>query len=145
MTCPSNMFKKGARCYVRCKAGYTNNGETCGRAAHDLGMGSMTCRSTEFRTGARCYTTKSATKSFPCDAAEDMHIYHSKSAVAEKQARCLALCLADSGCFGVRATTTGRCYNYKAQINFGRTCRDSQSHIIYKKSNDGCVSVATPV
>jgi hypothetical protein len=50
------MFKKGARCYVRCKAGYTNNGETCGRAAHDLGMGSMTCRSTEFRTGARCYT-----------------------------------------------------------------------------------------
>ena len=53
MTCPSDWFKTCARCYVRCKAGYTNNGETCGRAAHDLIYG---CRSTEFSAGARCYT-----------------------------------------------------------------------------------------
>jgi hypothetical protein len=55
MSCNSNEFKWGARCYRHCKSGYTNNGEFCGRGMISQGMGSMSCNSNEFKTGARCY------------------------------------------------------------------------------------------
>lgn len=55
MTCKSGEFRTGGRCYKYCRAGYTNNGEFCGRGADSKGMSSMTCGPGEFRTGGRCY------------------------------------------------------------------------------------------
>ena len=43
MTCKSNEVKHGARCYPKCKPGYTNNGEYCGMGASTKGIASMSC------------------------------------------------------------------------------------------------------
>jgi hypothetical protein len=55
MTCHSDEFRSGARCYKNCPSGYTNTGVSCYRPPSTLGMDSMTCHSDEFKSGARCY------------------------------------------------------------------------------------------
>jgi phospholipase C len=56
MTCPAGYFKGAAkRCYKKCRAGYTNNGEFCGRGASTISLTRATCPSGKFRTGAYCY------------------------------------------------------------------------------------------
>lgn len=57
MRCPSGSDRRGARCYPRCKPGYTNNGEFCGRGIRTKGPAAFTCPSGYFQgvTKDRCH------------------------------------------------------------------------------------------
>lgn len=50
-TCPNGYFKGFlGRCYVNCRAGYTNNGDFCGRGDDHLGLGAVVCPAGYFKS-----------------------------------------------------------------------------------------------